>query len=368
MAQINLSPEEILEVFRKYCESKNYQVEVEKDSNNDWRLNISNIREKTLIIIYHTGSVVVQGKKNDLRLEFEDVKDELMANPEKFVGHEIKEIKSAVTRYEIVSDEIKKRIREGLDDLDGSVEITETPDARTEYRAKITRGPCSLTMTQFKTGALMLQGKTVKLFHDGCDWIEKIANPAESEIIARFISNDEKNLEYFAARYTPRLLEIAEKNVKEALSGVYEYLETHDQKWFVASECLCLSEIPLPEFSPLVMPASKAFEGFVKKLLVGIGLFDLGYFQTKGANFSALNDFGNANRKAICKKEKYVDSFLKRLSVCLDANRNFMMHSDSSKVTKIDSADEAKDKVATIFKDAREIFGYFNDLYKLFVT
>ncbi len=53
--------------------------------------------------------------------------------------------------------------------------------------------------------------------------------------------------------------------------------------------------------------------------------------------------------------------------MCLDANCNFMMHNDSSKVTKIDSAQEAEEKVATIFKDAREIFEYFNDLYRLLV-
>jgi hypothetical protein len=38
------------------------------------------------------------------------------------------------------------------------------------------------------------------------------------------------------------------------------------------------------------MPASKAFEGFAKKLLVGIGLFEAAYFKTEDANFSALYD------------------------------------------------------------------------------
>jgi len=116
------------------------------------------------------------------------------------------------------------------------------------------------------------------------------------------------------------------------------------------------------------MPASKAFEGFAKKLLVDIGLFDKGYFQTKDANFSALNDVKNPKRQAICDKEQHAHSILKKISVCLDTNRNFMMHSDSSKITKVDSAKEAEEKVATIFKDAKEIFEYFNDLYKLLVT
>lgn len=365
MAQVNLDSEEIVTVFKKYCHDKNYQVEDEKDSNDDWRLNISNIKEKTLVIIYHTGSIVMGGKKNNLRVEFENLKQEFINNPQQFVPYEVREIKACATRYEIVSTDIREGIQKGLINFEGNVEVLERPNSATDYRAKITTDGNSLTVTQFSTGTLLLQGKTDTLFNDTCDFIEKIGNPAEKDVIARFISSDDKILEYFVSRYTPKLLELAEKNVKGKMGDVYEYVATHDQKWFVASECLCLSKIPLPEFSPLVMPASKAFEGFAKKLLVDIGLFDAGYFQTKSANFSALNDVDNPKRKDICNKEQHANSMLKRLSVCLDMNRNFMMHSDSSKVTKVDSTSEAMEKVATIFKDAREIFEYFNDLYGL---
>jgi predicted DNA-binding protein YlxM (UPF0122 family) len=369
MAQIDLSPEEIVEVFKKCCESKNYQVEPKKDPAGDWRLDISNIREKTLIIVYHTGSVVLGGKKNDLRAEFENLKQEFMANPQQFLSYEVKKIKACATRYEIVSPDIRRKIREGLEILNGAVEINEKPATATEYRAKITRNRSSLTMTQYSTGTLLLQGKTEdKLFDDGCTWIEKIANPSDKEVIARFISADEKSLQEFSARYTAQLLEIAENNVKENIGDLYNYLEPYDRKWFVASECLCLSKVPLPEFSPLVMPASKAFEGFVKKLLVGIGLFDVDHFKTKDANFSALNDVNNPKRKSICDKEKHADTMLRKIDLCLKTYRHFMMHSDESKITKVDSEEEGEEKVATIFKDTREIFEYFNDLYRLFVT
>lgn len=368
MTKINLPSEEIIEVFKKYCENKNYQIDVNKGASNEWRLDISNIRERTLVIVYRTGSVVMGGKKNDLKLEFSGLMEDFASNPEKFVGHVIEEIKSQAVRYEIVSDTIRKRIREGLNILNGSVEITEKPDASTEYRAKIIRGQSSITMTQYSTGTLLLQGKTDKIFHDGCDWIEEIANPSDEEVIVRFISADEKSLQEFSARYTPQLLEMAENNVKDKIGDLYGYLEPYDRKWFVASECLCLSEIPLPEFSPLVMPASKAFEGFVKKLLVGIGLVDVDYFKTKDANFSALNDVNNPKRKTICDKDKHADTMLKRTDICLKTYRHFMMHSDESKITKVNSAEEGREKVNTIFKEAKEIFEYFNDLYKLRIS
>jgi hypothetical protein len=113
------------------------------------------------------------------------------------------------------------------------------------------------------------------------------------------------------------------------------------------------------------MPASKSFEGFAKKLLVSIGLFEPDYFKTKGSSFSHLNDLTHPKRKAICDKERHADTILKKLSVCLDTNRNFMMHSDESKITKIDSQEEAEEKLGTIFRDTREIFDYFRGLYPL---
>lgn len=353
------------QVFIEYCKEKKYQVKPSEDDNNDWRLEICNIRERTIVTIYHTGSIVLGGPHNSLKEEFKKLKQEIETNPQSFLGHKISEIKACATRYDIMLRELRTKIKESLNTLEATVEITESPSSAIEYRAKISRNSSPLTLTQYNNGTLLLQGKTDKLFDDSCDLIEKIANPSDKEVIARFISSDEDNLKFFAAKYTPALIVLAEGNVKKKIGAVYDYLEPYDKKWFVASECLCLTKIPLPEFSPLVMPASKAFEGFAKKLLVGIGLFEADYFKTKDANFSALYDKKNPKRKSICDEEKHADTMLEKIGVCVKTNRHFMMHSDESKITKVDSQEEAEEKVNTIFKDTKEIFDYFNDLFNL---
>lgn len=355
----------IEQIFKNYCKDKNYQVKSSEYANNDLRLEISNIRERTIVTIYHTSSIVIGGPKNSLQDEFTDLKQRIENNPEDFLGNEIQKIQACATRYDILLSDLRGKIKESLKELESNLEISDNPNAVIKYRAKITRNVSSLTLTQFNNGTLLLQGKTDKLFDDSCDLVERIANPSDKEIISRFISSDERNLEIFAAKYTPALIILAEGNVKKKIGVVYDYIESYDQKWFVAAECLCITKIPLPEFSPLVMPASKTFEGFVKKLLVGIGLFEADYLRSKNANFSALNDENNPKRKTICDKEKHAGTMLKKISLCLDTNRNFMMHSDESKITKVDSQKEAEEKVNRIFKDTKEIFNYFNDLYSL---
>jgi len=367
MSQTNSITEKRAKVFIDYCKNKNYQINQSEESSN-LRLDISNLSERTIVKIYNTGTVQIQGKQNSLKTEMETLKVQIETNPQSFLGYETREIKACTQRYDIMLPELRTNIKESLNMLEAIEEITENPSSTIEYRAKITRNNFSINLTQYNNGTLLLQGKTDKLFEDSCDLIERIANPSDKEIISRFISSDERNLEIFAAKYTPALIILAEGNVKKKIGVVYDYLESYDQKWFVASECLCLTKIPLPEFSPLVMPASKAFEGFAKKLLVGIGLFEADHFKRKNANLSALNDENNPKRKTICGKEKYAGTMLKKISLCLDTNRNFMMHSDESKVTKVDNQEDAEKKVNKIYEDAKEIFEYFNDIYNLLFT
>ena len=364
MSKTNTNAERIAQVFRSHCKNKNYQVKQSEESNN-LRLDISNLRERTIVKIYYNNTVQVQGKKNTLKDEMEVLKTKFEDNPQSFIGSEKQEIKACATRYDILLLSLREEIKESLNTLEARMEIAESPNSTIEYRAKIIRNDSSLTLTQFYNGTLLLQGKTDKLFDDNCNLVERIANPSEKEIISRFISSDEKNLKIFTTKYTPALIDLAEANVKKKLVNIYDYLESHDRKWFVASECLCLAKIPLPEFSPLVMPASKAFEGFSKKILVDIRLVEADHFKRTGANFSPLNNSGNPKRKAICERERHADTMLKKIDLCLKMNRHFMMHSDESKITKVDLQDEAENKVNGIFEETKEIFDYFNNLYTL---
>jgi len=267
-------------IFIDYCKTKNYQV-LPRDEENSRRLDISNFSERTIVKIYTTGTIQNQGPQNQLKAEMETLKENFEANPQSFLEDKTLESKLCATKYDIMLPDIRTTIKEILNTLDGSVRITDNPKTNIEYRSKIIRNSFSLTVTQYNNGTLLLQGKTDKLFHDYCDLIEQIANPSDKEIIARFVSSDEETLSRIVATCTPQLIDLAEKNVKAKLGEVYYYLEPYDQKLFAASECLCLVGIPLPEYSALVMPASKAFEGFAKKLLVGIDLVEADYFKKK---------------------------------------------------------------------------------------
>ena len=365
MTKGNYTADNIAQVFDNYCKKHNYSA-ILTIKDDDLRLEISNLKDRVIIIIYHTLSIVVQGSPNSLKTEMEGLKKDFEKDPGSFLSVKLPEIKPCATRYDIMLLDLRKLIKNKIDSIrDVKINIFENPNLNVEYLAKIHRESYLVTSTQYSNGTLLLQGKTDALFEDCCDLIESLCNPSEKEVISRFISSDEESLKIFTAKYTPELIGLAETKTKEALGVAFEYLEPYDQKWFVASECLSMTEIPLPEYSPVVMPASKALEGFAKKLLIDINLVPKDYWKNRGASFSILNDRNNPSRKAVCEKETHADSFLDKLSLCLDMSRNFMMHSDDAKVTKVESPQEARVKLENISRDTKEIFEYFNDIYKL---
>jgi len=345
--------------LEKYCQDKKYNFK--KTPNSGFtRFEVSNRVETITLNLYDTGTLVVQGSpKFKLKQEFEEVKTKLNESPELLDGVE-KKAKACATKYSILLETDREKIKVALEDVDGAVKYYENPTPSEEYRAKLTTGGQSLSVTQYNNGTLFLQGREDSLFSMACDLIEKTATPSEVEIIARFFANDEASLKAFTASYSPALLEVAEKQIRDAIGAdTFDFLEPHDQKWFVAAECLRIANIPLPEYSPIVMPASKAFEGYIKKLLIKVGFYAANHFATKGAKFDFINDPKSPVRIAFVAKEKYADTFLKEINLALDTHRNFMMHSDDSTVTKLDTFDKAIKKLDDVYRDIVKIHTYF---------
>ncbi len=193
--------ERLLGVFVDHCKSKGYQTKLSEKDKLNFRLDISNLRERTIVNIFFSGKINIQGQKNTLKDEMEGLKNEIESSPEAFVA--TADIKACAQKYDIMLPDIRRKIKESLKDVEAYTEITDSPKESIEYRAKLTRNGSSLTMTQFDNGTLLLQGKSDKLFNDGCDMIDKVANPSDKDVIARFISSSEESLSQFTAKYTP---------------------------------------------------------------------------------------------------------------------------------------------------------------------
>lgn len=354
-------------MITEYCQQKEYQHVVNSDAKDPTkiRIDVCNLSERTIINIYTTGKIVVQGKPNNLKKEFDDLKTKLEMGSISQIGSKKADTKACNATYDIMISEIREQVKDSWSQISTHCETTISPSKYVSYVTKISNEASGITITQFQNGKLLLQGKFDPFFELCCDHIEKLAKPSNKDVAARFVSTDQSALDAFVAKYTPDLISLAEKEAKTCLVSSYGFLETHDQNWFVASKCLCLSGIILPEYSAFVMPSSKAFEGFCKKILVAIGLFPQGHFDSKKATFSNLFDKTNSMRIAVCSKDKYVETHLEKLRVSLDLYRNFMMHSDNSFVTKVETQERAMILVNEIMNTEEDLFRYFSKVFGL---
>jgi hypothetical protein len=353
-------PQLIENYFTGYCSEKKYTI-VKLENPNYTRLTVSNLIEKIHVDIYSTGSIVIGGsQKQSLHKEFDEQKQKVKADPDILSQVKQKATKACTAKYNILLQTKRDEIKNAFLNFEEAKKTYDNPTPSEDYRLKIEGAITSLAITQFKNGTLLLQGKEGNLFDEACELIEKTATPSQQEVITRFISSDEEALQKFSSRYTPTLLENAENNLRSRIGDAFNFLEAFDQKYLIASECLRLCDILLPEYSAVVMPASKAFEGFTKKLLIKIGFYPANHFASKTANLSKLNDKTHPDRTTLISKEKYAGTYLDNLSNALDKTRNFMMHSDSSAVTKVNTLQEASDKLDDILDNLKEIFNYFN--------
>lgn len=353
-----------LDIICLRCDENGYQYNIERRPG-FIRLNVSNLSDKININVYNTGNFVVQGKKSILRSEFTEFKEQFDGTDSATSESPFSGPKPHHTTYTIISDAIRDEIKKNLKEIGNPGKIEDNPNADINYRYSVFGDGSKITITQYNTGTLLLQGKNDYLFDQCCSLIEKTVKIDTKDVIGRFVSENEDKKVEVIEQCTPELLVNAEKNVRSALGGAFDFLEVHDQNYLISSECLRMCGVCLPEYSPLVMPAAKGYEGFVKKLVISIGLVGSDYFTKKSGNFSPLSDTNNPNRQNLCAKQKHCGKMLNRVNLNLDIYRNFMMHSEGISITEVESFKKAETKINTIFLEISELFEYFDGNFNI---
>ncbi len=353
---------DLISVFEEFCRDKGFEYSISNKSNY-FRFDISHQKEHAIVNLYNTGSISVQGPKTELYQELEEWKQ----NIEKVaISYSSISNKACSQSYQFSSEEIRKRLKEALSLISESSTIIDQPSTKEEYRITILKGRQKATLTQYITGRLIIQGKYDNLFSECCDCIEKIGNPDQKEVICRFISLDEEKVEEIACLFSPAIEEKGAIQAKLKLGEVFDYLNDYDRKYFIASECLEISRLNLPEYSAYVMPAAKGFEGFIKKILEDIGFKQKGYFQHKGADFKPLGNENDPIYQQFLKNnpDKHLPNILRRVHTSLNHYRNFMMHSDGGNITAVDTIQDAEAKISRIMHETKEFFDYFNGVFR----
>lgn len=232
-----------------------------------------------------------------------------------------------------------------------------------DYTAKLLQKPYELTLTQFKSGALLLQGSYTGL-------VDKVVNIIDS---IKPLSIEERALFFIPIESQSLLRDAITQNtdsIKSHLSSITnkedewrDFLFDNDKKTFVTGEALVeiLANQPkhLPEYNFLVAICAKVFEGFLIKILISKNFFTLDEYTAD----PDIPDIGNALRKE--KLKKYIkDSrrygyISEKLISMWEGSRCKEMHSDpvaNMAILSVPNLQAAKDKIVELTSCMKEAF------------
>ena len=236
------------------------------------------------------------------------------------------------------------------------------------YRMRLQKKNDKFTVTQYKTGTLLLQGQSSSIFTEVLDIIQSINPLSNSEKSMLYVPKENKaEIQKVLIDSEDKFKEIrilAEKRIsKQAFSFLYK----NDQDTLISAigilKVVKENHINIPLYNPILYPFAKVFEGFVIKVLIEKEFFTFDAYKKN----PDIADIGNALRKK--KLEKYIRDVrrngfvLDKLATTWESIRCHELHSDPAQ-------DDAIVNLADINQvDNRigEISGTIIDAYRILI-
>lgn len=223
-----------------------------------------------------------------------------------------------------------------------------------EYLLKIASSGNEITITQFSSGTLLLQGSYSDLVDRVVDVIDRTKPLSSRERALLYVPEDSKKAMRDKIDEASSIFEEAQAKAESTSDDYLAFLFENDRKSFATGEGLTkiLEEASqtLPEYNFLVAVYAKVFEGFVTKLMIEKAFFAIDDY----ASNPEIADIGNALRKR--KFEKYIKDtrrhgyVIEHLISVWEGCRCKEMHSDPVNVgiISVSTLEDAKNRIGGI--------------------
>lgn len=355
--------EENIEALRVFARDQNLQIFSEQKIEHGQQLTIVDQSARVPINFFTTGTISVQGKNSELKSKLQEWAN--LRRSSASSGHSVASTgqmdnNNRSSRYIVPPAQFQTIRTEVIDQFQAVVSYRSTTQEAEVYRAEIQRGAERVTATQFQTGTLFVQGRSSSLFEDLCDALDQRLSQSFADRAVRFLPED-------TAQSTRTVLEstTVEKDAwlwarTQLSSEVFEFLWTHDRQT-VASGAGILMAVretrrELEEFSPVVMPFGKTFEGFIAKLSVHLDLV------TEEKIKESVENITIGAWIAVL-AEQTPD--LRRYGFAVDAikaawgSRNKCMHADPKQPMPIRSLEEAAQEIDSILRGMKKAYDVY---------
>lgn len=301
---------------------------------------------------YQTGRILTQGKASTLKTAVTEWSNLLQAGIKAQPAESATKPQNRIARYLVLSDNLEA-IKAVVQALPGEVSMRTVSGPAELYRAEVRQDHQRITITQYGSGMLMVQGASGSQFDLVCEVLDQHLDQSFTDRAARFIPAPTEQVTATIYLAKPE----AENEATQWLLGqidrqVLEFLYPNDQSTLIAAagvrNAYAKPHEALPDYSVIVMPFAKAYEGFVIRLAVHLGLTDQETLKQK-ANEIEIGNWLEAIRIRLPDIKRYVE-----ISDTLNAAwgcRNKAVHSDPAHpLSVLKSFSEAEQEISTILR------------------
>lgn len=282
--KVSMSIEQAIQILEILA--GNHDVEITKTEENGNTIQIS-FSNKTLIRIYSTKRGLTIDASGGKNTEFGE---QLLVE---FQSQGYQQVRGGITVYTVNEEQKREVLTEKIKTLSQfEIKDVKIPQhASSCLEIKHPERSEKVTLTQFKSGKLTVQGVTWEVWDAVCTLIEQELNASVVELVSRFILEDPN--ERIVGIVTSGIEKRAHAELsKKILGPAYTFLWNHDKKCLVSSICLKNVRLDLPEYFAYVSPAGKALEGYLKKSLISTGHYTEADIQDRSFNFSHVFNNG----------------------------------------------------------------------------
>ncbi len=222
------------------------------------------------INVYYSGKVVIQGSeslKEKLNNFFKEKCGHLLEDQSEKAENMVLTFLVPLERINYLRQEIDRLcVRKGY-------EKKERTESNTYYRYSITDNANNkITITQYKTNKMLVQGLRTELWDQFTEFIGTELGLLIKTYVAQVLVEHNREIEVVDV-LTDDQQEQARERIAQRLGECYDFLYDQDKCLIESSECILGINIKLNDYFAFISGTIKAMEGFIKKIVIQLGVF-----------------------------------------------------------------------------------------------
>ncbi|MGB5056865.1 MAG: ribonuclease HIII [Nitrospirales bacterium] len=353
-----------LAAFDTFIAQNGWKIWTRKDIEYGHQVVVTDGTIRLPVNFYGTGKIVPQGKSGAVKTSIVE-----WANLQQFgIGSnsapssvEVELRKNLVAKYLVLPDRVEV-IRDVLAHLPGELDVKDLLGPAEIYRIEVRASEQRATVTQYTSGTLMIQGLSGSLFQEICDVLDEHLSQSFSARAARYIPGETERADASSYLESPDAEnEAADWLYRKVDREVLEFLYPNDKLTLLAAagvrNAFLKSEQSLPDYSVVVMPFAKPYEGFLIRLAIHLDLVTENAVSRK-SNTIEVGVWLDAIRTRLPDIKRYseIADTLKAAWGC----RNKAMHSDPIySLSTLKKFDDAEEEVNAIFRAINRAYSVF---------